>query len=391
MAVAPTSTDNDAYELGDTQSALIASAFNNEGTRLASTYDRYNTEQDSKHDLLRTFYPSAPGQPLQNAPTDAPVVKVGQPLFKKEQSVVDSSARNQAPKASTSKVSSLLKNAMSNFNSFAASRLVSKTPAEGARPRQQTNRNSANKPASDWSIVDDVHADMRDPSSNDNSIGPILTAPAQVAAATTNAQANGNDNGPSDAPLIPQRPGQELRPGEQAPRPPNELTQPMALGVLPVSQMAGPTAHPPTQNMLPGPISPAAIGGTSVPHPFINLNLLKDKILHSTNATFLRRMLTLIRKITHHKDFQKLNAPARSFISQANNAVEAVNRVYNEARESSPLQEYSSSLAHARDLALSKKFQIARNPYYQTYYGYGQPYYTNLERMRYGWYNGNVP
>ncbi|XP_020632378.1 uncharacterized protein LOC110069225 [Orbicella faveolata] len=191
----------------------------------------------------------------------------------------------------------------------------------------------------------------------------------------------------------------------------------------------------------------------------LNLDVLKNKILHTTNATFLRRMLALIQKITHHKDFHKLQAPARSFVAQANTAVQALNNAYNERVSSSPVtmgidyplskksavqrfnqayninqrisaspinlgtvnqlygnnykkstvqamnnQAYNDRISatsplnmatgnpvYGNNYSVSKKFQIARNPYYQNYYQYRQPYYSNLQSMQYGLYNGNQP
>ena len=67
-----------------------------------------------------------------------------------------------------------------------------------------------------------------------------------------------------------------------------------------------------TPENAPAPAPAPAFDNVNLRHPSINLDVLKNKIIHSTNATFLRRMLTLIRKITHHKDYQKLQGPARS-------------------------------------------------------------------------------
>ena len=128
-------------------------------------------------------------------------------------------------------------------------------------------------------------------------------------------------------------------------------------------------------------------------HGGIDLDVLKNKIMHTTNATYLRHMLQLIRQITHHRDFQKLQGPARAFVDRANTAVQALSKAYSQ-RLARPVarQPYPQPQQHA---AVVKKFQIARNPYYalqRSYYRvpYQPPYYA-LQRMQYGWYNGNTP
>ena len=129
---------------------------------------------------------------------------------------------------------------------------------------------------------------------------------------------------------------------------------------------------------------------TASNHESINLDTLKNKIMHTTNATYLRRMLSLIRKITHHRDFQKLHGPARAFVNQANTAVQALNKAYSQRVVSPALNQPNQPQYRA---GVVKKFQIARNPYYaQNYYPaqYRPPYYA-LQRMQYGWYNGNTP
>lgn len=53
----------------------------------------------------------------------------------------------------------------------------------------------------------------------------------------------------------------------------------------------------------------------------INLDVLKNRISSSKDVGFLKRMLTLIKKITHHKDFNKLGGTQKSAIMQAGKAV----------------------------------------------------------------------
>lgn len=53
----------------------------------------------------------------------------------------------------------------------------------------------------------------------------------------------------------------------------------------------------------------------------INLDVLKNRISSSKDVGFLKRMLSLIRKITHHKDFYKLGGVQRNAIMQAGMAV----------------------------------------------------------------------
>jgi len=53
----------------------------------------------------------------------------------------------------------------------------------------------------------------------------------------------------------------------------------------------------------------------------INLDVLKNRISSSKDIGFLKRMLKLIRKITHHKDFNKLGGVQRNAIMQAGMAV----------------------------------------------------------------------
>ena len=131
----------------------------------------------------------------------------------------------------------------------------------------------------------------------------------------------------------------------------------------------------------------------------INLDVLKHKIMHSTNATFLRRMLTLIRKITHHKDFKKLDTKGQNIVMKANSAVSAINNAYEQEQRarvqmSPPRNPRPMPPAINTDLmdddVITKKFQIERKPVqYQPQPLYNNPYY-NLQRWQYGLYNGNT-
>lgn len=165
----------------------------------------------------------------------------------------------------------------------------------------------------------------------------------------------------------------------------------------------------------------------------INLDVLKDKISSSKDIGFLRRMLTLIKKITHHKDFHNLAGAQKNAIMQAGKAVNSVvskgsntERSFIQPRpaNTSPnvnrgnyrggaqsVNSYISShpprwkvgdrtitgstqaqFYKGQQPQISKKFQIERNPYYQQprRVSYSPPYFS-LQRLNYGIYNGNVP
>ncbi|XP_031573191.1 uncharacterized protein LOC116307178 [Actinia tenebrosa] len=163
----------------------------------------------------------------------------------------------------------------------------------------------------------------------------------------------------------------------------------------------------------------------------INLDVLKDKISSSKDIGFLKRMLTLIKKITHHKDFNKLAGAQKNAIVQAGKAVNSVVRKGSNTERSfiqprpantSPNTGYNrggtqyvnsyisehpprwkvgdrtltgsakAQFYSGRQHEISKKFQIERNPYYQQQprVSYTPPYFS-LQRLNYGIYNGNVP
>lgn len=415
--------------------ARFASALGDQYTRLASSYDHVDLPKPN-HDLLQTFYPST----LQGSSHTAGTVAVGQPLFVQK-------ARVQTATSPQNKVSSFLKNAMKNFNKPLVSKPTSTNAFTGPSIKPQVLNKSAanvNAPSSPEENIDDSLADMRDPEKDDNS--------------------ESIDEKP------PQQPGIDDKPGVQATSSPTNEPSEMSFGqrpaMKPVSNTLNGLGKPvmkgtPTfinkpQNTAAQPNQPNT-ASDKLNQPSINFDVLKNKIMHTNNATFLRRMLTLIQKITHHKDFQKLQAPARSLVAQANTAVQALNNAYKERVSSSPVavgtgdqlypmskksavqrlnQAYSGRISaspinlgignqiyrnvypvtkkssvqamnqaynpristmgtanrfYGNNFSQSKKFQIARNPYYQNYYQYRQPYYSNLRSMQYGLYNGNVP
>ncbi|KAL9979464.1 hypothetical protein ACROYT_G017135 [Oculina patagonica] len=413
LTVSPSSVESQSYQ------PQFTSALGDQYTRLASNDDQV-TPPKPNHDLLQTFYPNT----LQDRSHGPDAVAVGQPLYIQR-------ARVQPVARTQNKVSSLLQNAMNNFNKVPASNPANTNRINGVSPKPQLY----NKPATNLNVksspvenIDDAHADMRDPDKDDST--------------------ESIDEKPPQKPGIDDQPtGQATNINKPVLNTLNRFGKPVVTG--------NPTFVNRPQNALTQSIaSPAAVDKVKPSQPSINLDVLKNKILHTTNATFLRRMLSLIQKITHHKDFHKLQAPARSFVAQANTAVQALNKAYNERVSSSPVtmgidypltkksavqrfnqaynvnqrmsaapvnlgnlnqlygnnykkstvqalnnQAYNQRIAASRanrfygnnDYSVTKKFQIARNPYYQNYYQYRQPYYSNLQRMQYGLYNGNVP
>ncbi|EDO31071.1 predicted protein [Nematostella vectensis] len=165
------------------------------------------------------------------------------------------------------------------------------------------------------------------------------------------------------------------------------------------------------------------------PNVAINLDVLKNKILHSSDAGFLKRMLTLIRKITHHKDFSKLAVMQKSAIMGVGKAVgKAVgqpNAVRSQIAPQPPAMQpgdytsygntgtdFSSQYVNRRPPFMqpgdytaraqtvrtavprhevTKKFEIERNPYQPAPRMAYVPPYWNLQRLNYGIYNGNAP
>ena len=417
----------------------FTSALGDQYSRLASNDQQINLPK-TDHDLLQTFYPNAVQDRLHE--TDDSVA-VGEPLYVQK-------AHVQSATSAQNKVSSFLKNAMNNFNKVTASKPASLNTLHGAGVKPQLYNKPGNNLQAKISAVeniDDPHADMRDPSESIDNQTPqepgIDDQPAKQAV-------NSLSNKPSKLPLA-QSPGEVVRPVNPVSNI-NGLGKPVLTGT--------PTfLNQPPNTLAQNSATPAAADKAKAHQPAINLDILKDKILHTTNATFLRRMLSLIQKITHHKDFHKLQAPARSFVAQANTAVQALNNAYNERVSSSPVtmgidyplskksavqrmnqayntnqrilaspinlgtvnqlygnnykkstvqamnsQAYNQRISasplnmatgnpalYGNNYSVTKKFQIARNPYYQNYYQYRQPYYSNLQRMQYGLYNGNQP
>ena len=463
-SVEPTSLEHNNYKSQNTQPQL-ASAYNSNDqyTRLASNNDHYEA-QKPQHDLLQTFYPDTL-HPRFYAP---PTVAVGKPLF-----IYPSHAKPQPFKStqnSPNKVSLLLKNAMNNFAKVPVNKPSIMNTLIAAQTKPQIGSKPAiigNKPAirpatldgksSQEENMDDAHADMRDPDkdADDNTSESIDQTPAP--------EPGIDDQATDQATNIPkvnppgQRPGDELRPIKTDSNRLNGFRKPVQVSIT----KGNPTFVKRPQ-ITKGQVAPA-FDNINLRQPSINFDDLKDKIMHSTNATFLRRMLTLIQKITHHKDYQKLQGPARSFVAQANTAVQALNKAYNERISSSPVsmetgnqiyvndyglrkksavqtpntvynarvapgnletgnlygnnyalrkktavqtlnRAYNGGVAispvnrpgtgnqlYGNDYRLAKKFLIASNPYYPRYYQYRQPYSSNIQSMRYGLYNGNIP
>lgn len=453
------------YNSMETQNTLphMTSAFNknDQYTRLASSYDHYNA-QAPQHDLLQTFYPET----IQERSRTTATVAVGQPLYRQH-----TYTRTQASKSAQTtpnKVSLLLKNAMKNFDNAAVNKPFNVNTFHRPQAKQQLYNKTAVKPvnldveSNPDENIDDAHADMRDPekAADDKSGSESIDQKPAIEPGIDDEPENQTTNKPSTTPLG-QRPGAALRPIKPDSNVLNGFQKPVAQQVSVVK--GSPTFVKRPQNTAAQAISGPA--PDNLHHPSINLEVLKNKIMHSTNATFLRRMLTLIQKITHHKDYQKLQAPARSFVAQANTAVQALNKAYNEQASTSSVSQGTGNQLHGNDYVLrkksavqrlntaygdraaispsnlgtvnqlygndyalrkksavqmlntaynsriamlqgnqgtgnqlyvnnyelAKKFQIARNPYYQSYYQYRQPYYSNLQSMRYGLYNGNVP
>ncbi|PFX33492.1 uncharacterized protein LOC111337373 [Stylophora pistillata] len=428
-----------SVENQNTQS-IFTNALGDQYTRLASNYN-HPDQPKPNHDLLQTFYPGT----LQERSHTGETVAVGQPLFVQK-------AHVQATSSLQNKMSSLLKNAMNNFNKPSlgtpASANTFKGPSINLKPKV------LNKPATKINVqsnpdenIDENLAAMRDPEKDDSngSIDDKPTPEPGIDDKPANQAAISPSTNLSELSLS-QRPGENLRPMKPVSDTSNGLGKAVMKGT--------PTFVNKLQNAAAQPNTAAE----KLQQPSINFDFLKNKIMHTTNATFLRRMLALIQKITHHKDFSKLQAPARSLVAQANTAVQALTSAYKERVSSSPLaggngdqlyplskksavqrfsqayngrisasplnlgfvnqiyrntypvtkkatlpvmnQAYNPRIAALRPAnrfygnnfsALTKKFQIARNPYYQNYYQYGKPYYSNLQSMQYGLYNGNVP
>ena len=434
----PSVTDVPSSVESQNSQPQFTSMLGDQYSRLASNDNQINPPKPD-HDLLQTFYPNA----LQDRLHEPDAVAVGEPLYVQK-------AHVQSATSTQNKVSSLLKNAMNNFNKVTASKPASSSTLNGAGVKPQLYNKPVKNPLANTSpdeSIDDPHADMRDPSESIDNPTPQETG---IDDQPSSQAVNALSEKPSKMPLA-QSPGEEVRPVKPVSNI-NGLEKPVVTG--------NPTfLNQPQNTLAQNSATPAVADKVNTRQPTINLDVLKNKILHTTNATFLRRMLALIQKITHHKDFHKLQAPARSFVAQANTAVQALNNAYNERVSSSPVtmgidyplskksavqrfnqayninqrisaspinlgsvnqlygnnykkstvqamnnQAYNDRISAATPLnmatdnplygnnySLSKKFQIARNPYYQNYYQYRQPYYSNLQSMQYGLYNGNQP
>lgn len=298
----------------------MSAAFSNDDqyTRLASAgYDQYNAQP--KHDLLQTFYPST----LQDRSKTRFTVAVGQPLYKTP-TFSKAPALNGAQEM-PKKGSSLLKTTMKNFVYSALNQPVIANMFNSAQVKPQINNKPVNETNYSNENIDDTHADMRDPEKDADNIdsGSIDQNPAREPGIDDEKLVNGATNILSIP--VGRRPGSELRPLNS-----NSLSGFQKPGIQNISVVKG------RPLLVKSPIKSAS-QAVHIPHPSINLEVLKNKIMHSTNATFLRRMLTLIQKITHHKDYQKLQGPARSFVAQANTAVQALNKAYNERVSTTPV------------------------------------------------------
>ena len=434
VAAFPSSVENQ-----NTQ-ALFTNALGDQYTRLASNYDHLDQPKPN-HDLLQTFYPGT----FQEGSHTGETVAVGQPLFVQK-------ARVQTTTNPQNKMSSFLKNAINNFNkpslSTPASTSTYKGPSINSQPqvlnKPTTKINAQSNPDEN---IDENLAAMRDPEKDDSngSIDEKPTPEPGIDDKPANQATIIPSNDPSSLSLS-QRPRVQLEPMKPVSDMSNGLGKPILKGT--------PTSVNKPQNA----VAQHNTAPEKLQQPSVNFDVLKNKIMHTTNATFLRRMLTLIQKITHHKDFSKLQAPARSLVTQANTAVQALTNAYKERVSSTPLaggngdqlyplskksavqrfsqayngrisasplnfgivnqiyrnvypatkkstlpvmnQVYNPRIAAIRPAnqfygnnysGLTKKFQIARNPYYQNYYQYRQPYYSNLQSMQYGLYNGNEP
>lgn len=306
------------FETESPQSETVSAAFSNDDqyTRLASGYDQYKAQP--KHDLLQTFYPST----LQDRSKTRFTVAVGQPLYKTP-TFSKAPALNGAQDMPNK--GSLLKSAMKNFGYSALKRPVIANAFNSAQVKPKINSKPADVTNYSDENIDDTNADMRDPEKDaDNiDIGSIDQKPAPEPGIDNEKPVNGATNMPSIP--VGRRPGSELRPINS-----NSLSGFQKPGKQNISVVKG------SPLLVKSPIKSAS-PAVNIPHPSINLEVLKNKIMHSTNATFLRRMLTLIQKITHHKDYQKLQGPARNFVAQANTAVQALNKAYNERVSTTPV------------------------------------------------------
>jgi len=86
------------------------------------------------------------------------------------------------------------------------------------------------------------------------------------------------------------------------------------------------------------------------------------------------------------------NGNIYDYAQRKKTAVQALNRaLYSNRMAISSVNPGTVNQFYGNDYSLSKKFEIARNPYYANYYQLRQPYYRNIASMRYGLYNGNTP
>lgn len=336
------SFEHSRYGNQNRQSYLGGAYINNKNdqySRLASNNDNYS-EQKPQHDLLQTFYPDQ----IHERSHTQPNVAVGEPLFIKHPETSTHEPLN-AQNNPVNKVSALLENAMKNFGQSSVRKPSNENAINAARVKPQIFNRPANKPISineatrQNENADDVHADMRDPDkdvSDDNSQSVDQEPPPEP----------GIDDEPAD--LVNNKPG-KLSTGQSL----NSLKKPNGHGFV---AKGNPMFVRRPQNIT----KPAEqiTDNVNLRQSSINFEILKNKIMHSTNTTFLRRMLTLIQKITHHKDYQKLQGPARSLVAQANTAVQALNKAYGDRSSTSPLSAGIGNQLYVNNFALRKKSAV---------------------------------
>ncbi|XP_067052548.1 uncharacterized protein [Acropora muricata] len=325
-----------------TAQAYLASSFSHNNvdqySRLASNSDNLNV-QTPQHDLLQTFYPDT----LHERSHTVANVAVGNPLF-----VKSLDAKTQAPlsaqNAATNKVSPLLENAIKNFEKNSFSKPANVSGYNRNQVKLQIFNKTATKPVNSGEKnnenenIDDAHADMRDPdtdAADDNSKSIDQEPPSEP----------GIDDEPAGQTM--NEPNKSSTDGR-----PHNLKNPTQQAFISKGNPMFVKEPQDTSNQYQ--TAPAS-DTVNLPQPSINFDILKNRIMHSTNTTFLRRMLTLIRKITHHKDFQKLQGPARSFVAQADTAVQTLKNTFSEKSSTSPTNAGTGNQLNGNDFEVTKK------------------------------------
>ncbi|XP_015776476.1 PREDICTED: uncharacterized protein LOC107354506 [Acropora digitifera] len=186
--------------------------------------------------------------------------------------------------------------------------------------------------------IDDAHADMRDPdtdAADDNSKSIDQEPPSEPGIDDEPAGQTMNERNKS---LTGRRPQNLKNPTQQA-----FISKGNPMFVKEPQDTSNQYQTAPASDTV------------NLPQPSINFDILKNRIMHSTNTTFLRRMLTLIRKITHHKDFQKLQGPARSFVAQADTAVQTLKNTFSKKSSTSPTNAGTGNQLNGNDFEVTKK------------------------------------